>query len=204
MKHLAAAMLLGAGVAAWTLASAREGRQSDPLDSFQGTWRLQVRTWPAPGGSPTEKILDVERRLAQGLLQTFPSDPASRDWLPFHALHHNTRAARYESVFSNPAGPELVLLTGQADGAGKTIILTGSPDSRDGGRWKEVHTVVNESTTRTEFFHTPQGGREWLVIEMTFTKTGRRDDPIRRPDPGAPRPVIPPTHPIPRPPEPHH
>jgi hypothetical protein len=202
MKHLAAAALIAAGAAAWTSTHHPHDRQSSPLEAFEGQWQARVKAWAGPGGTPSETTLAVERREVQGLLQTFPSDSSRRDALPFHALHYNAVAARYESVFSNPAHPALVLLTGQADGSGKTIILTGSTDTGEGGRvrWKEVHTVVNETTTRAEFFQTPPGGQEWMVIEITFSRASRRDDPMRRPEPGAPRPISPPTHPSPRPP----
>lgn len=173
-----------------------------PLDSFEGAWRAQIKTWSAPGGKPAESTVHVERRHAQGLLQTFATDTNQRDALPFHAVHYNTRAGRFESVFSSPASPGLVLLSGQADGAGKTIILTGSVEAPDGGRarWKEVLSVVNETTTKAEFLNTPPGGSEWLAVEITFTRTDRRDDPLRGPGPGSPRPIGTPPQPMPRPP----
>lgn len=199
LKILSAAALIGAALVAALPTADVAG---DPLDAMEGTWSVRVRSWSGPGGTPTERTTTVERRRVQGLLQTLAADPAQRDALPFHALFHNSRAGRFESVFSSPASPGLVLLTGQADGSGKTIILTGSAESGDGGRvrWKEVHTVVDETTTRTEFFQTPPGGQEWLAIEMTYSRASRRDDPLRKPDPLGPRPVTPPTHPNPRPP----
>ncbi|MBM4108517.1 MAG: DUF1579 domain-containing protein [Phycisphaerae bacterium] len=202
MRLLALGALVGLGFTSIPGAAPDAPPLTPPLDALQGVWRAQVRTWSAPGTRPGEITLNVERREAQGLIQTLAVDPAQREALPFHAIRYDSRAGRFESVFFSPIHPGLVILTGQADGAGKTLILAGTMESADGGRarWKEVHTIVNDTTTRTEFLYTPPGGSEWLTVEITLARGDRRDDPIRAPGPGAPRPIGTPPQPMPRPP----
>lgn len=179
----------------------RSASAADRFRPFEGDWNATLRTWTAGSDTPVERTAMVTRRVAHGgkALVWEPASARDRDALPLHTLIYNDAQARYEAVYSAADAPALVLSTGQGDGEGRTIILTGQAE---GARWKEVHTVVDANATRIEFFRAPAGGPETRVMRFEFAR--RRPAPPPGvptvPSPTPPRPIGPsdPTRPPPR------
>jgi hypothetical protein len=182
---VAAAAVLAAGLSPPGAGEA-EPANASRFTPFAGEWNASIQTWAPGAGTPAQASAMLARRVthADRALVWEPAGPRDHETLPLHTLVYNERAGRYEAAFSSPAAPGLVLATGQADGEGRTIILTGQFETQDGrSRWKEVHSVVDANATRAEFFLTPPGGSETRVMRIEFTR--------RRPAPPPGQPGVP-------------
>lgn len=152
------------------------GPYHDHLKPLIGKWKLVVKWWTDPAGEPniTQRVATTEPIMG-GL---FVKEEVQGEMMgrPFQGLGftgYDTVAGKFVSTWIDNMGSAIMVSEGRCEGDCKTIHWTGTYSDAMSGKTetsKQVLRIVNDTTHVFEMSGKGPDGREFKMIEITYTR----------------------------------
>lgn len=155
------------------MTSRTPGEHHKKLDSFVGTWNLEVKY--ADQAGPGSKGKSEFKWVMDGrfLVETTKTEMAGRvfEWMGWHG--YANRSKEYVSVWADNFDTDMETMTGKFDDAKKTLTYVGESDNPLMGGKITIKWIMRlESKDRfiTEMYESDGNGREKRVMEIIATR----------------------------------
>lgn len=154
---------------------AAPGEQHKQLASLAGSWTTKTKEWMEPNkpavestGSAETKMLLEGRFLQQELTGQMMGKPFSG----IEIVAYDNLLKRYVTNWMSNMGTGIFMMEGTASSDGKTITLKGQHAEPGGGYMKHraIWKIVDSNTQTFEMYGTHHGGKEWKMMETTYTR----------------------------------
>jgi len=157
-----------------------EAKAEDPmarLTGFAGTWEVQLRSWPTPGGEPevshgttvNEMVLD-----GKFLQMRYKGEFQGKSFVGMGFDSYDETRDKYVSVWLDSITPGFSTMEGDWDPATKTFIYYGKTVDPASGKMVDVKSIVTvrSSSMRTyQSFAKPSPDADWIkTMEIIFGK----------------------------------
>ena len=152
---------------------ATPGPQHEALKASVGKWKAVVKSWNAPGEPVVSEGTDESRMILGGryLEDRFQSTMMGQPFEGYGLTGFDNGAKRYWFFWVDNMSTGMMSGTGSMDESGKILTVTATAPGPD-GRPMDVRMVtrfVDENTHVWSMYGT-QGGREMLMMEITYTR----------------------------------
>jgi len=160
--------------------AAKVGPNHKLLKHFEGAWDAEIHEL-TPGmettdsGVLTATLIRGDRFLSIDFKGKSHGKPLEGGGL----WGYSNVDKRFEETWADNLSTQLSFLTGSADKAGKVFTMTGEytdPVSGKKSQQKEVTTIVNKDSYRSEFYMT-EDGKESKVMEIVYTRAKPPEKP---------------------------
>jgi hypothetical protein len=154
---------------------AKPGEPHKQLASLAGSWTTQTKEWMEPNKPPVESAGSAEMKaLLDGrfLQQEFTGQMMGQPYSGIGITGYDNLRKRYVSTWIDSMGTGIFLMEGTASADGKTITLKGQHAEPGGGYMKHraIWKILDSNTQTFEMYGSHQGGKEWKMMEMTYTR----------------------------------
>jgi hypothetical protein len=154
---------------------AAPGEHHKQLANLAGSWTTKTKEWMEPTkpseestGSAEMKMLLDGRFLQQELTGQMMGQPFSG----IEITAYDNLLKRYVTSWMSTMGTGIFTMEGTASTDGKTITLKGQHAEPGGGYMKHraIWKIVDSNTQTFDMYGTHPGGKEWKMMEMTYTR----------------------------------
>ncbi|MDA1193807.1 MAG: DUF1579 family protein [Planctomycetota bacterium] len=146
----------------------------DRLQAFVGTWIIEGKGISASMGEYPIGGTAVTTSLWEGrfLATTYEGPSPMGTIYGTGHMGYDRLTSKYQSTWMMSMGTTIQTNAGTYDEASKTYTLLGSLAMPDGSTMKMRQVTVLESADKFQerHFHTPQGGKEELAVELNYTR----------------------------------
>lgn len=164
---------MAAEMAEWQK-SAAPGKFHEWLKQMEGEWQVEMKFF-GPDGSPmgggTGTMTSKMTKGGRFLDQDFDGRFNGMFFRGGGTMGYNNLDKRFEATWTDSMSTGIMMMTGQADAAGKVLTMTGESTQPDGKKEteKEVTTIIDKNSYKSEFFKVA-GGKDLKTMEIVYTK----------------------------------
>jgi hypothetical protein len=152
------------------------GEQHKMLAKASGTWTGEVTMWMANGAPPqTSTSTSVSKMIYNDLYQQ-TNHSGTMMGMPFEGtstMGYDNLKKEFFSTWIDNMGSGILVMTGQLDGSGKKINLSGNTKCMNGqdATMREVFTFVDDDHHLLEMYAPdPATGKEYKNMEIKYTR----------------------------------
>jgi len=154
---------------------AAPGEQHRQLASLAGSWTTKTKEWMEPGKPPVETTGSAEMKtLLDGrfLQQDLTGQMMGQPFSGIETIGYDNLLKRYVTTWMSNTSTMIFMMEGTASPDGKTITLKGQHAEPGGGSMKHraVWTIVDSNTQSFDMYGAHHGGKEWKIMEITYTR----------------------------------
>lgn len=154
---------------------AAPGEQHKQLASLAGSWTTKTKEWMEPNKSPTESTGSAEMKIlldGRFLQQELTGQMMGQPFSGIEITAYDNLLKKYVTSWMSTMGTGIFMMEGTASPDGKTITLKGRHAEPGGGYMKHraIWKIVDNNTQTFDMYGTHPGGKEWKMMEMTYTR----------------------------------
>jgi len=154
---------------------AAPGEQHKQLASLAGSWTTKTKEWMEPNKPPTESTGSAEMKIlldGRFLQQELTGQMMGQPFSGIEITAYDNLLKRYVTSWMSTMGTGIFTMEGTASTDGKTITLKGQHAEPGGGYMKHraIWKIVDRNTQTFDMYGTHPGGKEWKMMEMTYTR----------------------------------
>ncbi len=154
---------------------AAPGEQHKQLASLAGSWTTKTKEWMEPNKSPTESTGSAEMKMlldGRFLQQELTGQMMGQPFSGIEITAYDNLLKKYVTSWMSTMGTGIFMMEGTASPDGKTITLKGRHAEPGGGYMKHraIWKIVDNNTQTFDMYGTHPGGKEWKMMEMTYTR----------------------------------
>lgn len=154
---------------------AAPGEQHKQLASLAGSWTTKTKEWMEPNKPPVESTGSAEMKmLLEGrfLQQELTGQMMGQPYSGIETTAYDNLLKRYVTSWISTMGTGFFTMEGTASTDGKTITLKGQHAEPGGGYMKHraIWKIVDSNTQTFDMYGTHHGGKEWKMMETTYTR----------------------------------
>lgn len=154
---------------------AAPGEQHKQLASLAGSWTTKTKEWMEPNKPPVESTGTAEMKMlldGRFLQQELTGQMMGQAFSGIEITAYDNLLKRYVTSWMSTMGTGIFMMEGTASTDGKTITLKGQHAEPGGGFMKHraIWKIVDSNTQTFDMYGTHPGGKEWKVMEMTYTR----------------------------------
>ncbi len=154
---------------------AAPGEQHEQLASLAGSWTTKTKEWMEPNKPPVETTGSAEMKaLLDGrfLQQELTGQMMGQPFSDIEITAYDNLLKHYVTTWMSTMGTGIFTMEGSASADGKTITLKGQHAELGGGYMKHraIWTIVDSNTQTFDMYGAHHGGKEWKMMEMTYTR----------------------------------
>lgn len=154
---------------------AAPGEQHKQLASLEGSWTIKTKEWMEPDKPPVETTGSAEMKMlldGRFLQQEMTGQMMGQPFSAIEITGYDNLLKRYVTTWMSTMGTNIFAMEGTANPDGKTITLKGQHAEPGGGYMKHraIWKIVDGNTQTFDMYGTNPGGKEWKVMEMTYTR----------------------------------
>lgn len=154
---------------------AAPGEQHKQLASLAGSWTTKTKEWMEPNKPPTESTGSAEMKIlldGRFLQQELTGQMMGQPFSGVEITAYDNLLKRYVTSWMSTMGTGIFTMEGTASTDGKTITLKGQHAEPGGGYMKHraIWKIVDSNTQTFDMYGTYPGGKEWKMMEMTYTR----------------------------------
>jgi len=154
---------------------AAPGEQHKQLASLAGSWTTKTKEWMEPNKPPTESTGSAEMKIlldGRFLQQELTGQMMGQPFSGIEITAYDNLLKRYVTSWMSTMGTGIFTMEGTASTDGKTITLKGQHAEPGGGYMKHraIWKIVDSNTQTFDMYGTYPGGKEWKMMEMTYTR----------------------------------
>jgi len=154
---------------------AAPGEQHKQLASLAGSWTTKTKEWMEPNKPPTESTGSAEMKIlldGRFLQQELTGQMMGQPFSGIEITAYDNLLKRYVTSWMSTMGTGIFTMEGTASTDGKTITLKGQHVEPGGGYMKHraIWKIVDSNTQTFDMYGTYPGGKEWKMMEMTYTR----------------------------------
>lgn len=154
---------------------ATPGDQHRQLSSLAGIWTIKTKEWSEPDKAPVDTTGSAEiKTLLDGryLQQEVTGQMMGKPFTGIQITAYDNLLKRYVTNWMSTMGTGIFTMEGAQAADGKTITLEGQHAEPGGGIMKHraIWTIVDNNTQTFDMYGAHQGGKEWKMLEMTYTR----------------------------------
>jgi len=154
---------------------AAPGEQHKQLASLAGSWTTKTKEWMEPNKPPTESTGSAEMKIlldGRFLQQELTGQMMGQPFSGIEITAYDNVLKRYVTSWMSTMGTGIFTMEGTASTDGKTITLKGQHAEPGGGYMKHraIWKIVDSNTQTFDMYGTHPGGKEWKMMEMTYTR----------------------------------
>jgi hypothetical protein len=156
------------------------GPEHKQLASYAGNWNIKAKFWMSPDAKPEDSEGVVTRTVildGRYLQETFKGKAGGMEFTGIGVWGYDNLRKHYFSTWIDSMGTGLMHSTGSYD-ASKTT-YTFHSDDIDPFSGKKMKTrvlvrVVSDDHQVMEMFSTPEGGKEFRMMELHYTRAPKK------------------------------
>ncbi|EGW21514.1 DUF1579 domain-containing protein [Methylobacter tundripaludum] len=153
---------------------AAPGEQHKQLASLAGSWTTKTKEWMEPNKPPVESTGSAEMKIlldGRFLQQELTGQMMGQPFSGIEITAYDNLLKRYVTSWMSTMGTGIFTMEGTASTDGKTITLKGQHAEPGGGYMKHraIWKIVDSNTQTFDMYGTHPGGKEWKMMEMTYT-----------------------------------
>jgi hypothetical protein len=154
---------------------AAPGEQHKQLASLAGSWTTKTKEWMEPNKPPVESTGSAEMKMlldGRFLQQELTGQMMGQPFSGIEITAYDNLLKRYVTSWMSTMGTGIFMMEGTASTDGKTITLKGQHAEPGGGYMKHraIWKIVDSNTQTFDMYGTHPGGKEWKMMEMTYTR----------------------------------
>jgi hypothetical protein len=154
---------------------AAPGEQHKQLASLAGSWTTKTKEWMEPTKPPEESTGSAEMKMlldGRFLQQELTGQMMGQPFSGIEITAYDNLLKRYVTSWMSTMGTGIFTMEGTASTDGKTITLKGQHAEPGGGYMKHraIWKIVDSNTQTFDMYGTHPGGKEWKMMEMTYTR----------------------------------
>jgi len=154
---------------------AAPGEQHKQLASLAGSWTTKTKEWMEPNKPPVESTGSAEMKIlldGRFLQQELTGQMMGKPFSGIEITAYDNVLKRYVTSWMSTMGTGIFTMEGTASTDGKTITLKGQHAEPGGGYMKHraIWKIVDNNTQTFDMYGTHPGGKEWKMMEMTYTR----------------------------------
>ncbi|PPK72192.1 uncharacterized protein DUF1579 [Methylobacter tundripaludum] len=154
---------------------AAPGEQHKQLANLAGSWTTKTKEWMEPNKPPTESTGSAEMKMlldGRFLQQELTGQMMGQPFSGIEITAYDNLLKRYVTSWMSTMGTGIFTMEGTASTDGKTITLKGQHAEPGGGYMKHraIWKIVDSNTQTFDMYGTYPGGKEWKMMEMTYTR----------------------------------
>ena len=154
---------------------ATPGEQHKQLASLTGSWTTKTKEWIEPNKPPVDSTGSAEMKMlldGRFLQQELTGQMMGQPFSGIEITAYDNLLNHYVTTWLSTMGTGIFMMEGTASADGKTITLKGQHAEPGGGYMKHhaIWTIVDSNTQRFDMYGTHHGGKEWKMMEITYTR----------------------------------
>ena len=154
---------------------AAPGEPHQQLASLAGSWSTKTREWMEPGKPPVESTGSAEMKMlldGRFLQQDLTGQMMGQPFSGIEMIGYDNLQKRYVTTWMSNTSTMIFMMDGTASPDGKTITLKGQHPEPGGGYMKHraIWKIVDGNTQSFEMYGAHHGGKEWKIMEMSYTR----------------------------------
>ena len=154
---------------------AAPGEQHKQLASLAGSWTTKTKEWMEPNKPPVESTGSAEMKMlldGRFLQQELTGQMMGQPFSGIEITAYDNLLKRYVTSWMSTMGTGIFTMEGTASTDGKTITLKGQHAEPGGGYMKHraIWKIVDSNTQTFDMYGAHPGGKEWKMMEMTYTR----------------------------------
>jgi hypothetical protein len=154
---------------------AAPGEQHKQLANLAGSWTTKTKEWMEPTKPPEESTGSAEMKMlldGRFLQQELTGQMMGQPFSGIEITAYDNLLKRYVTSWMSTMGTGIFTMEGTASTDGKTITLKGQHAEPGGGYMKHraIWKIVDSNTQTFDMYGTHPGGKEWKMMEMTYTR----------------------------------
>jgi len=154
---------------------AAPGEQHKQLASLAGSWTTKTKEWMESNKPPVESTGSAEMKIlldGRFLQQELTGQMMGQPFSGIEITAYDNVLKRYVTSWMSTMGTGIFTMEGTASTDGKTITLKGQHAEPGGGYMKHraIWKIVDSNTQTFDMYGTYPGGKEWKMMEMTYTR----------------------------------
>ncbi len=154
---------------------ATPGEQHKKLTNLAGSWTTQTKEWmehnkpPVESTGSTEIVSLLDGRFLQ---QDFTGQMMGKPYTGISIAGYDNLLKRYVTTWMSSMGTGIFMMEGTVSVDGKTITLRGKHPEPGGGYMthRAIWTIVDNNNQKFDMYGAHHGGKEWKMMEMTYTR----------------------------------
>ena len=166
-------------MAKWQETNAK-GPEHERFKEMVGNWTTESKWWTAPGTEPTVSKGTAEFKLildGRYVEQKYHCEGIMPGQGPFEGIGiegFDRMKKKYVSIWMDNMSTGIFMAEGTADDAGKVFTYTGKADDPMTGQkdkvYKSICRIVDPDKVVYEMYDTTPGGKEFMSMEITYTR----------------------------------
>jgi len=154
---------------------ATPGEQHKQLASLTGSWTTKTKEWIEPNKPPVDSTGSAEMKIlldGRFLQQELTGQMMGQPFSGIEITAYDNLLKHYVTTWMSTMGTGIFMMEGTASADGQTITLKGQHAEPGGGYMKHraVWKIVDSNTQRFDMYGTHRGGKEWKMMEITYTR----------------------------------
>lgn len=154
---------------------AQPGEPHKLFASLAGSWTTKTKEWMEPDKPPVETTGSAEMKMLLGgrfLYQELTGQMMGQPFSGIEITAYDNLLKRYVTTWMSTMGTGIFMMEGAASADGKTITLQGRHPEPDGGYMthRAIWKIVDNNTQTFDMYGAHHGGREWKMMEITYTR----------------------------------
>jgi hypothetical protein len=154
---------------------ATPGEQHKQLASLAGSWTTKTKEWMEPNKPPVESTGSAEMKMlldGRFLQQEVTGQMMGQPFSGIEITAYDNLLKRYVTTWMSTMGTSIFMMEGTASADGKTVTLKGQHVEPGGGYMKHraIWKIVDSNTQTFDMYGAHHGGKEWKMMEMTYTR----------------------------------
>jgi hypothetical protein len=154
---------------------ATPGEQHKQLANLAGVWTVKTKEWPQADSAPVETTGSAEMKMllkGRYLQQEATGQMMGKPFSGIQITAYDNLLKRYITTWMSTMGTGIFTMEGAQAADGKTITLEGQHALLGGGTMKHraIWTIVDNNTQTFDMYGAYPDGKEWKMMEMTYTR----------------------------------
>ncbi|MGJ0483547.1 MAG: DUF1579 domain-containing protein [Methylomicrobium sp.] len=154
---------------------ATPGEQHKQLASLAGSWTTRTKEWMEPNKPPMESTGSAEMKMlldGRFLQQEVTGQMMGQPFSGIEITAYDNLLKRYVTTWMSTMGTGIFTMEGTASADGKTITLKGQHAEPGGGYMKHraIWKIMDSNNQTFDMYGAHHGGKEWKVMEITYTR----------------------------------
>lgn len=154
---------------------ATPGEQHKQLASLAGSWTTKTKEWMEPNKPPVESTGSAEMKMlldGRFLQQEITGQMMGQPYSGIEITAYDNLLKRYVTTWMSTMGTGIFMMEGTASADGKIVTLKGR-HAEPGGKYmkhRAIWKIVDSNTQTFDMYGAHHGGKEWKMMEMTYTR----------------------------------
>jgi Protein of unknown function (DUF1579) len=157
--------------------AAEPGPEHKRLEAMAGSWDFTMKFWMEPGKPPTDAKGTAERKMVLGgrfLHEEVKSEMFGKPFTGVGVTGYDNVQKKYVSTWIDSMSTGISSAVGTADASGKVLTFTREdvdPVSKEKTKGRDVINLDSADKHTMEMYKVLPDGKEFKVMELTFTRS---------------------------------